>query len=235
MPSLPSKLIFPSCCLTEIETRDEFSTVITPSNGAEASNALWAFPRFVVSLSGGIMTREQHREIKAVNRLLKGRRTKFWFRRYGDPEWELLGADGKGEFLVEGDGVRNTFQARIYDVVQGKPVWLPVYALDHDIEPLGKTAYGLAATETRYVEVFLNGALQKLGVHYNVERETGRIIFVAPPAKKAVVKLRCGFFAVMRLNQESIPTMPAGAGQYRVADNVLLIEPKGQGSLLEAA
>lgn len=235
MPSLPSKLIFPSWCLTEIESRDEFSTVITDSTGAEASNKIWAFSRWVVNLSGGTMTRQQQREIKAFNRAVSGRADKFWFRRYGDPEWELSGADGSGEFLGLGDGARTTFQARIYDEVQGKPVYLPVYALDHNISPLGTTVYNLPATQTRFVEVFLDGVLQTLGVHYSVQREAGTITFVQAPPPGARVALRGGFFALMRLNQESIPTVPAGAGWYRVADNVLLIEPKGQGPLLEAA
>lgn len=181
------------------------------------------------------MTRGQQREIKAFNRVVKGRRSKFWFRRYGDPEWELSGADGQGEFLGLGDGVRTTFQARIYDEVQGQSVYLPVYALDHDISPLGTTVYNLPATETRFIEVFVDGVLQTLGAHYNVQRETGRIVFNQAPAVGASVKIRGGFFAVMRLNQESIPTVPAGAGWYRIPDNVLLIEPKGQEPFLEAA
>lgn len=235
MPSLPSFKIFPSWTLTDIETRDEFATVITPSQGNEVSDSIWAFSRWVINLSGGLMSEQQQREIKAFNRWAKGRAKKFWYRRYDDPEWELSGPNGEGEFLGLGDGIRTQFQARIYDDVQGSPVWLPVYALDHDISPLGQTVYGLEATGTRMAEVFVNGILKTLGADYYVGRESGIIYFTNPPAMGASVRLRGGFFAVVRLNQESIPTTVAGAGWYRIADNVLLIEPKGRAPLIVEA
>ena len=123
MPSLPSRKIFPSWTLTDIDTRDEFATVITPSNGSEAGDSVWAFSRWVINLSGGLCSTEQRREIKAFNRYVRGRAKKFWYRRYHDPEWEMTGPDGSGEYLGTGDGIRTQFQARIYDDVQGDPVW----------------------------------------------------------------------------------------------------------------
>lgn len=226
MPSLPSKLIFPSWTLQNIETEDEFSTQITPSRGGEASNANWSESRWVIDLSNGLCPSFQLRELKAFNRAVMGRRRTFWYRRYDDAEWELSGADGEGEFLGLGDGQRTTFQARIYDEVQGQPAYLNVYALDHDIAPLGETVNRLPATQTRRIEVFVNGQLKVLGIDYTVQREGGTITFKAPVAAGAAVKIRGGFFAVVRMNQESIKTAPAGAGWWRVANDVQLIQPK---------
>ena len=226
MPSLPSKLIFPSWTLQNIETQDEFSTQITPSLGGEASNANWSESRWVIDLSNGLCPAFQLRELKAFNRAVMGRRRTFWYRRYDDAEWELNGPDGEGEFLGLGDGRRTTFQARIYDEVQGVPAYLNVYALDHDIIPLGETVNRLPATRMRRVEVFVSGQLKKLGIDYTVGREGGTITFKAPVPLGAPVKLRGGFFAVVRMNQESIKTAPAGAGWWRVSNDVQLIQPK---------
>ena len=226
MPSLPSKLIFPSWCLQNIETEDEFSTTITPSRGGESSNANWSESRWVIDLSNGLCPTFQLRELKAFNRAVMGRRKVFWCRRYDDSEWELTGRDGEGEFLGVGDGVRTQFQARIYDEVQGVPTGLNVYALDHDIPPLGETVNRLPATQTRRVEVFVGGQLKTLGIDYTVQREGGTVTFKAPVAAGAPVKIRGGFFAVVRMDQESIKTAPAGAGWWRISNNVMLIQPK---------
>ena len=210
----------------DVKSRDEFSTDITTSRGAEVSNANWSESRWVVNLSGGRCTKEQRRQLKAFNRIVQGRRKKFWYRRYDDDEWELSGADGSGEIIGVGDGARTVFQAGISDTVQGVTVFKPVWALDHDIAPLGKTVYNLPATPTREVQIFLDGISQ--GGGYAVAREGGQITFSAPVAAGVQVKIKGGFFALMRLDQEYIETEPASAGWWKVSDGVMLIEPKGQ-------
>ena len=231
MASLPARLIFPSWCLQNIETGDEFSTDITPSRGGEASNANWSESRWVIDLSNGLCPTFQLRYLKAFNRAIMGRRHLFWYRKYGDEEWELNGPDGQGELMGIGDGQRTRFQARIYDEVQGKPAFLNVYALDHDIEPLGLTVNHLPATKTRRVEVFVDGQLQTEDAQYLVARDGGLITFRVPPPPGAPVKIRGGFFAVVRMNQESIRTAPASAGWWRVSNDVQLVQPKTRGQV----
>ena len=226
MPSLPSRIIFPSWCLEEVKTRDEWSTRVMDSLGGEVANSNWSRPRWVVDLSGGLCTSQQRRELRAVVRLLKGRRHLCWYRRYNDPEWELRGPDGQGEWLGDADGVRTVFQARIWDSVQGRGVELPVYALDHDIEPLGEDPYGYPQTKTRFAEVRVGGVLQTLGVNYTVTREGARIVFPVPPQSGRVL-LKCGFFAVMRLGQDGITMEPGSGGWWKISDGVMLVEPKG--------
>lgn len=223
MASLPKLLIFPSWCLYGVKTRDEFSTDLTPSIGSETSNANWSESRYVITLSGGKATDAQNRALKAFNRALQGKRRVCLYRRYDDPEWEL-----KDELIGTGDGVRTVFQAGIYDDVQEKPVFKPVYALDHDIKPIGETAYGEPATKTRSIEVRVNGELVTNGV--TIERETGRIVFAMAVAKGAKVTISGGFFVRVRLNQDFIETEPAGAGWFVVTDGIALIEPKGVNS-----
>jgi len=203
-----------------VKTRDEYSTDLTPSLGAEVSNANWSESRYVITLSGGKATDEQKRELRAVNRALLGRRRICLYRGYGDPEWEL-----DNEQIGIGDGQTTVFQAGIYDVVQGRPVFKPVYALDHAIEPLGTTPWGEPATVTSYVTVYANGVLQTTSV--SIDRETARIIFAVAPAKGVVITVSGGFFARVRLNQEYIETEPAGAGWHIVSEGIALIEPKG--------
>lgn len=227
MSSLPSRIIFPSWCLEEVKTRDEWSTRVTESLGGETANPNWSRPRWVVDLSGGLCTSEQRRELRATVRLLQGRRRLCWYRRYNDSEWELNGPDGLGEWLGDGDGVQTTFQARIWDTVQGRGVGIDVYALDHDIEPLGRDPYGYPQTKTRPVEVRVAGVLQTLGVDYTVAREGGQISFVSPPPEDAPVLLKCGFFAVMRLGQDGITMEPGSGGWWKISDGVTLVEPKG--------
>lgn len=222
MASLPSKLIFPSWALEDEETHDEFSTAVIPSNGAEVTDAKWSRSRFVITLSGGLCTSAGRRELKAASRVLQGRRHKCWFRRYYDDEWEL-----KDEFLGAGDGVRTSFQARLCDFIQGREVGMPVFALDHDIPPLGLDPYQAPYTQTRFVEVRVDGQLQTLAAHYSVQREGGLITFNSPPSPGARVSLSGGFFAVVRLNQEFIKTKPSSAGWWKISEDVLLIEPKG--------
>jgi hypothetical protein len=221
MPSYPSKIIFPSWALEDVQVEDAFNTTIIQSLGGEAANANWSRSRFVINLSGARLTAHGRREIKAINRLLQGRRHLCWYRRYDDPEWEL-----KDEYLGTGDGVKTTFQARVFDRQQERDVWLDVFALDHDLPEMGLDPYNVPYTKTRMVEVRVDGVLKTLGVDYTVQREGGKIVFTAPVAVGAKVTLTGGFFAVVRLTQESIPTTPAGGGWWKLPDNIGLVEPK---------
>lgn len=227
MPSLPSKPIFPSWCLPEdIEVEDQFSTTIQSATGAESRNADWSESRRSIDISGSMVTSGQRRTIRMFVAAVRGRWKLCLFRRYNDDDWELLGPDGQGELLGIGDGARKAFQARIYDEYQSLPVTQTVRWLDHDIPVLGKNVNGQDATKTRQAEVFLGGVKQTSG--YVVARETGVISFAVAPAAGVQVRLRCGFFVCVRLDQEGISMKPAGNSWYRVGKNVQLVEPKGQ-------
>lgn len=228
MSSWGSKIIFPLALqVNDVATGDEFNTIIESTVSDETRHSIWSASRMIFDIGGLRLNEEQRRTARWFSRVVAGQGESFLFRRYDDPEFEMVGPDGAGEYLGSGDGVRTTFACRVYDSQQGRGAEYLVKYLDHDYPATGKDRAGNFANPTRFVEVFVDGVKKTLGTHYSVSRETGVITFSSPPASGAIVKARGAFYVLVRCAQDRLPLKPLGAGEYEIASGVQFIEPKG--------
>lgn len=228
MPSWGSKIIFPLCLqVSDVATGDEFNTIIEETISDETRFSLWDASRMVFDIGSLRLSEAQRRVARWFSRAVAGQGEAFLFRRFDDPEFEMLGPDGLGEYLGTGNGVQTAFQCRIYDSQQNRAASYIVKYVDHDYPANGHDRAGVATNPTRYVEVRVDGALKTLGAHYSVSRETGVITFTTPPANGAIVKAKGAFYVLVRCNSDRLPLKPMGAGEYEIASGVQFIEPKG--------
>lgn len=228
MPSWGSKIIFPLCLqVSDVATGDEFNTIIEETISDETRFSLWDGSRMIFDIGSLRLSEAQRRTARWFSRAVAGQGESFLFRRFDDPEFEMLGPDGQGEFLGTGNGAQTAFQCRIYDSQQGKPASYVVKYLDHDYPANGFDRAGVAANPTRHIEVRVDGALKTLGTDYTVSRETGVITFTTPPAVNAIVTAKGAFYVLVRCAQDRLPLKPMGAGEYELGSGVKFIEPKG--------
>jgi len=175
----------------------EFSTdIVVTHNGCEQRNINWSNARTRYNISYGVRSNEQLLELITFFRARRGKAVGFRFKDWSD-------FTATNQEIGVGDSTQTTFQL-IKTYVNGT---------DNHIRMIKKPVYDT-------VEIYLN---DQKNSEYSVDYSTGKITFIKPPTKDAIITASFEFDVPVRFDTDYLSASIDNYGSNS-CNNIPLVE-----------
>ena len=210
-------LLFPDWIVTRSSGGEEFETQIVRIGKTERRNSPLETGWQKLSLGGALIHEYELLEWNTFRALVKGALSTFLVRniRHCHLNHTPIGV---------GDGQTRTFQIALRGGMQGQEHVWPVKYIDHNY-PDRLFPDGRVCWPTQILRVWVGGVEMPWRGGWDVDRNTGRIVFDVAPPKNAVI-IVLGFFLMRcRFIADYVPTsLDEESLDYQIPDGVEVIE-----------